>query len=690
MLRRFLLIALALLASHFALAQQTPETDRLVAVGKLWITVKYFHPYLACRDIDWDKALVDALPKIRGATNRAEYAAAVQSMLDALQDPATYVLPEPPKSEPTTLSFENKPDGTLIVSQKPGAPSQDAAHDLANVIASAHKIVFDLRSGDLLSDLLDSPQIGSALTDVPLETPAQRIWIHNGLKGSLPSAFYYSAFQTRPGVHIAPAPHVQRHEVTLILGENGHLPAIAAALRAAGKGTVTTSPHYWTSGVDTLTMPLGKDMDAIVRLSEPVLKGDNASPYPTPQPDRAYEDMRYPSAEYRILAAYKIWGVFHYFFAYRDLMDEDWDDLLPAYLPKFIAAKDAREYNLTIAEMVTHVADSHAAVQSKELSEYFGEAPVGLRLRLIERKPVITEVLDDEAKKAGVQVGDIVTKVDGENIVDRFHRESNYISSSTAQSSGYLVLYQILNGRNGSLASLVVSSADGQTREIQLKRSASYSAALRNQRTGDVIKLLDGNIGYADLDRLTPDQVNGMFDKFRDTKAIIFDMRGYPRGTAWSIAPRLTDQKDVAAAIFNAPLTLIPDHPNGEMLTSNVTYFFVQRLPAPQPWTYKGKTVMLIDERTISQAEHTGLFFEVANKTQFIGTPSAGANGDVTNFVVPGGVTINFSGHDVRHANGGKLQRLGLQPTVTVAPTIDGIRQGRDEVLEKAIEYLSK
>jgi len=103
---------------------------------------------------------------------------------------------------------------------------------------------------------------------------------------------------------------------------------------------------------------------------------------------------------------------------------------------------------------------------------------------------------------------------------------------------------------------------------------------------------------------------------------------------------------------------------------------------------YTGRTVMLIDERTLSQAEHTGLFFEAANGTVFIGSPTMGANGDVTSFVIPGGITISFTGHDVRHADGRQLQRVGLQPVLTVLPTIAGIRAGRDEVLEQAHRFL--
>ena len=49
---------------------------------------------------------------------------------------------------------------------------------------------------------------------------------------------------------------------------------------------------------------------------------------------------------------------------------------------------------------------------------------------------------------------------------------------------------------------------------------------------------------------------------------------------------------------------------------------------------------MLTDERTQSQAEHTGLFFKAANGTRFIGSHTTGANGDVTNFFMPGGSTF--------------------------------------------------
>ena len=90
----------------------------------------------------------------------------------------------------------------------------------------------------------------------------------------------------------------------------------------------------------------------------------------------------------------------------------------------------------------------------------------------------------------------------------------------------------------------------------------------------------------------------------------------------------------------------------------------------------------------MSQAEHSGLFFEAANGTKFVGSQTAGTDGDVTYFAVPGIASVRFSGHDVRHPDGRQLQRIGLVPDVPAAPTIQGIRAGKDEVLERAAEYL--
>jgi C-terminal processing protease CtpA/Prc len=310
-------------------------------------------------------------------------------------------------------------------------------------------------------------------------------------------------------------------------------------------------------------------------------------------------------------------------------------------------------------------------------------------LRWIEDQPVVTRILDaNVATTMGIEVGDVIVSIEGEEVGRRVAEISKYVSASTPQALMRRVCSLLLAGPENSTIRVKVRKAGGELKEVELARKGS-SRQQRGEREGAIFRLLEGNIGYADLDRLSAGMVDEMFEKFRETRAIIFDMRGYPNGTAWVIAPRLSQKKSPIAAQFRRPIVMYPEGEAGDV-EQVATYSFSQRIPAGnEERVYDKPTIMLIDERTISQAEHTGLFLLAANGTRFIGTPSNGANGDVTSFIVPGGIRVSMTGHDVRHADGRQLQRIGLKPDITVAPTIAGIAAGRDEVLEFALKHLN-
>jgi C-terminal processing protease CtpA/Prc len=289
------------------------------------------------------------------------------------------------------------------------------------------------------------------------------------------------------------------------------------------------------------------------------------------------------------------------------------------------------------------------------------------------------------AKDAGVQVGDVILRIGSQSVRARIDELSPYIAASTTQSLMNRVTQLLLNGDDGTEVDVTVAGADGRQRQVKVKRQMANYKLLFPRRSGEVFRLINDDIGYVDLERLPRGQVDAMFEKFKQTKAIVMDMRGYPQGTAWAIAPRLGEKTSPVAAQFRT--NIVSAEPNeGGHINSQL---FEQRIPAGDGPRYLGKTVMLIDERAISQSEHSGLFYKTANDTVFIGGPTTGANGDVTWFTAPGGIRISFSGHDVRWPDGAQLQRVGLKPDVEVLPTIAGIRAGRDEVLEKAVEYLS-
>src|SRR5712691_13168054 len=66
------------------------RTERLAALGRLWGVINYFHPYLAYKEIDWDAALIAAIPKVSAAKSTEEYRAAIDGLLAALGDTGTY------------------------------------------------------------------------------------------------------------------------------------------------------------------------------------------------------------------------------------------------------------------------------------------------------------------------------------------------------------------------------------------------------------------------------------------------------------------------------------------------------------------------------------------------------------------------------------------------------------------------
>ena len=747
-LRRAALV-LILAASRQSPAQETvspaPETvnPRLLATARLWVTVKYFHPFLAYRsDIDWDQALTSALPKIVAAKSPAEYQAALESLLSSLHDPETFARLVPPTAHnPTTLTnAASSPNdvfrsalarmgatSTFMVEPGPATRASQqildaAAKNLVEGIDSAGSLTFDLRSRPghdprLLAALLDDEAVRSHVLTKPLTGASQRSWMHAGLPPETGGNLYgyYSAFLTHQAPTFVAARlspnQAQEAEtstrgaessITFRLGEGSVLPRIGAALVAHRLAKLEAdSPNFTIAGIETVSLPMGEDVAATVRLTEYIAPDGTAidpahtplASVPAPRPSQFDPAVRYPPPAQRLLAAFKTWGVLKYFFAYPDQMDEDWDNVFADALPAILNAKDARAYHLAIAAFVTHLKDSQAQVESAELSDYFGVAPPPLRLRIIDQKPVVTNIFDESARAAGIAIGDIVLKVDGEDIVERINHEAAYLSAATQQSLAALVMNRLLNGPDQSTAALVLRGTGGVQKEVKLVRRVSFQAAMSHSwREGPVLKTLPGNIGYADLDRLTSAQVDELFTMFHNAKAIIFDMRGLPRDASIAplVASRLARTVEAPAALINGPILFSPAVPSAGVVSFNASYFQLNSISSSGSPRFDGKTVMLVDERTEGEAEKAALLFEAANHTTFIGSPSAGSNGDPSNFQLPGGITVFFSGHDIRHANSGQLQRLGLQPELLVKPSVQGIRQGRDEILERALAHLAQ
>jgi C-terminal processing protease CtpA/Prc len=722
---RRLLIAAALVCCCFA---QEPSADNapyehLAALGKLWTFVKYFHPTVASGRTDWDAALLTAIDKTNAAKSLDDFLAAAAGMLAALHDPATHLLtdqdsaplPDDVAGPPTAKPGD---DGILIVRIGNGdyMSTMQAVDRMQPQFAGAKAIVFDLRGSKMAAYVLHTVPVSRA-TAGPGNF-SRRHFGYPSPDGS-DSGGYFSEMAVRDGLAILPGNDKKDVPAVFLINKGTTIPKLALALQDGGTGAIVSEDPIDDRQADlSEDVPLIAGHAAVVRIKElyypdgttgvtanrvlnvtgePALQaaiemaraGKWDKPAARPKADlgkpwiadKPYNENAYPELGYRLLAAIRIWGVYSYFHPYKYLSGEDWDALLLQFLPKMAHAANALEYHLAVAEMVAHSHDTHCFVNSQELPKFYGVAPAPFEIRWIEDRPVVVRLVSD----TGIAVGDVIVRIAGQPVRKRIDELTPYIAASTPQSLMSRVTQVLLSGEEGTEIDVTVAGADGQERQVKVKRQRAYYKLLGPHRSGDVFRLIDDDIGYVDLERLPLGQVDAMFEKFKQTKAIIMDMRGYPQGTAWAIAPRLGEKTSPVAAQFRTNVVSAEGNEGGHVNSM----LFEQRIPASNQWRYKGKTVMLIDERAISQSEHSGLFYKTANDTVFIGSPTTGANGDVTWFAVPGGIRVSFSGHDVRWPDGTQLQRVGLKPDVEVLPTIAGIRAGRDEVLEKAVDYLA-
>jgi C-terminal processing protease CtpA/Prc len=73
-----------------------------------------------------------------------------------------------------------------------------------------------------------------------------------------------------------------------------------------------------------------------------------------------------------------------------------------------------------------------------------------------------------------------------------------------------------------------------------------------------------------------------------------------------------------------------------------------------------------------------------------VGSQTAGADGNVTQVAIPGGYEAWFSGLGILYPDGGQTQRKGIRVDVEVKPTMEGLKAGKDEVLEAALKLAGK
>lgn len=701
-------------------ASSDKDLDHLAALGRAWAAVRFLHPGLGLRGVDWVAYGHHQLDTLLSAPVPIPLDMALSGMLSGLDDAGTRILRGEPEAVPppaTQLLMPLGGNGAVLTARAARTQELDPglSDELREAIQQAREkastLVLDLRGAGWWFNrhLLGHME---RLIRRPILLPAQLTRLESGYQSPEQpeqSGGMYRGSVIQHGERVQPSGGAARSPriATLVDARSGLGLRLACALQRSRQGVivfqgselgvgpnvrVALAPNVvlrlrsaeWIHSDGTygfapnLTVDVRTAEDEVLQLAarcaarqgEPpdLPKGDllGATNYESLPQGRG----TLPDHPDRLLAVFELYGVIRYFEATRALSLSELDASLRASLRDALQATSPLAYAAALEALVRGLRDSHARVHSEALRCHVGEAYPPVAVRQVERRTVVVA----SAPPCDLLVGDVIVSVDAASIAARREAISAPLSHSTQQARLWSEDHELLAGPLGSEVSLSVEGRDGGP--IRAPRMLRRQVA---PRAGQVVAVL-GDVLYVDLCRLDLATLPGTLLAAQQATGLILDLRGYCLSTVWAFARALADvDADVSVVERREIRTAGPATQSLQRMTTRLT-------PDRSFPAFAGPIALLIDERTISRSEYACQLFLAASRSCFtVGTPTSGTTGDLLQVQLPGEVTVCLSGQAYTVPGGGRIQGVGIQPDVEAHATIAGLRHGRDEILEVAL-----
>jgi hypothetical protein len=374
-----------------------------------------------------------------------------------------------------------------------------------------------------------------------------------------------------------------------------------------------------------------------------------------------------PDLDTRLADVVVAWNVFRHFYPYWPESGVDWDGRLRPQLALAYDATTRAAHRNAMRLLVADARDGHGAVVDTRSSERRGLLPV--RLGVIEGQLVVIAT----GIPAEAPVGAVVSTVDGAPAAQRL-ADAMRLASGTTQWKQTRALQEIATCPIGAIVTLMIDAGAGP-RASSLPCEAKPAPA---EKRPEAVTEVRSGLWYVDLTRARMPQITPVLDRLAVATGVVFDLRGYPTDAGVQILPYLIDTSDADRWMHVNKII----GPYGESAGWQSVGWNLQ----PQSPRLGGKIMFLTDGRAISYAESVLGYVADRKLGTIVGGATAGANGNVAAFVVPGGFRILFTGMRVTGHDGQTPHHLvGVKPHVPMALTLAGLREGRDEVLDRAV-----
>jgi hypothetical protein len=371
------------------------------------------------------------------------------------------------------------------------------------------------------------------------------------------------------------------------------------------------------------------------------------------------------SIDVRQGAVVEVWNVLRHFYPYPDAVTSDWEAIL---LDALVDAQDdtsREDTDRTLRRLVHAMRDGHGDVGHRRARKH---ASLPFRLELVEGQGVITATADPER----FAVGDVVERIGDVAVLDRVRDLEGLVSGSAQWRRFKAATWEALRGPTGERIDVTLRRAGGRHTVTARYEPFDPPSPLRPEP----IARFDDGVFYVDLTRATWDEIEPRIEEIATAPGVIFDVRGYPEHNDAVIDHLLSGPED--ALWMHVPRIIAP---GGEP----VAWRHIGWHRRPREPAIAGRVAFLISAEAISYAESILSYVEAHGLGTLVGERTAGTNGDIVRLDTLAGFHVVFTGMRVTRHDGTPFHLQGVVPDVPAHATIEGLRSGRDEVLEAGL-----
>jgi C-terminal processing protease CtpA/Prc len=394
-----------------------------------------------------------------------------------------------------------------------------------------------------------------------------------------------------------------------------------------------------------------------------------------------YAALIFPDSGFQVLGLFRLWNDVEYWAPYRDVVGDDWSTVLTEFIPRIALAKGHDAYGRALLAAIAQIHDTHANLwNALFLRPPTGSCRLPVNARFVEGKAIVTGFTSDSGQKTtALKPGDEIVGIESVPVSELIADWRPLYADSNDAARRRDMARNLTNGNCGPVRIDVLR--DGTLLTMHLVRTQPAEAgtpALTHDLPGPTFRRLSKYIAYLKLSSIKAADLPEYIKSAQGTRGLIVDIRNYPSESVVFALGSLLVRQTTPFAVFTS----------ADLSNPGAFHTIPSEWLDPSAPHYDGKVVILVDETTQSSAEYTAMALQATPNAIVVGSTTAGADGNMSDIHLPGGFKTFISGLGVFYPNGFPTQRVGIRVDVNVSPSIAGIRDGRDEVLESAIRQI--